>query len=124
VRLLLDTNVFLWWWEGSPRLPVRVRDLIRDSGNDIAVSIASLWEIAIKRALGKLDFRGDFQEVMTEEAFDLLAITYGHLRVLADLPRNHGDPFDRLLIAQSLAERMPIATADRAFAAYEVEILW
>lgn len=124
MRLLLDTNAFLWWREGSSRLPARISDLIRDSDNDVAVSIASLWEISIKRALGKLDFRRDFEEVMAEEAFDLLALSYGHLRVLADLPRHHGDPFDRLLIAQSLAERMPIATADRAFAAYEVEILW
>jgi PIN domain nuclease of toxin-antitoxin system len=124
VRLLLDTNAFLWWREESPRLPTRVRDQIRDPDNDIVVSIASLWEVAIKRGLGKLQFFEDFEEVMKEEEFDLLAITHGHLRVLGDLPQHHRDPFDRLLISQCLAERIPIVTGDRAFAAYSVEIVW
>jgi PIN domain nuclease of toxin-antitoxin system len=124
VRLLLDTNAFLWWREDSPRLPSRVADQIRDPGNDIVISIASWWEIAIKCGLGKLEFVEDFAEVMTDEEFDLLTVTYDHLRVLGDLPQHHRDPFDRLLIAQSLAERIPIITSDRAFAAYSVEIVW
>ena len=124
MRLLLDTNPFLWWREGSTRLPAGVSDQIRDPNNEIVVSIASLWEIAIKRALGNLRFPEDFEAVMAEEEFDLLDVTYAHLRALGDLPRHHRDPFDRLLIAQSLAERIPIVTADPAFAAYAVEIVW
>lgn len=124
MRLLLDTNAFLWWRAGSPRLPARVSSQIGDSHNDIVVSIAALWEIAIKRGLGKLRFLEDFEEVMADEAFDLLNITYAHLRVLSDLPQHHRDPFDRLLISQSFAERIPIVTNDRAFAAYGVNMVW
>jgi PIN domain nuclease of toxin-antitoxin system len=124
MRLLLDTSAFLWWRDDSPRLPARVSDQIRDPDNDIVVSIASLWEIAIKRGLGKLRFLEDFERVMTEEGFDLLTVTYPHLRVLGELPLHHRDPFDRLLISQSLADRLPVATNDRSFAAYPVEIVW
>jgi PIN domain nuclease of toxin-antitoxin system len=124
VRLLLDTNTFLWWRAGSPRLPARVTDQINDPTNEIVVSVASLWEITIKRALGKLRFLEDFEQVMADEEFDLLSIAYAHLRVLGDLPQHHRDPFDRLIISQSLDERIPVATNDRAFAAYGVQIIW
>ena len=124
MRLLLDTNALLWWRTGSSRLPAGVSDQISDPDNNIVVSITSLWEIAIKRGLGKLRFLEDFEEVMADEPFDLLNITYAHLRVLGDLPQHHRDPFDRLLISQSVAERLPIVTNDRAFAAYGVAIVW
>ena len=124
MRFLLDTNTFLWWRSGSSRLPTRVSDQIGDPNNDIVVSLASLWEIAIKRMLGKLRFLEDFEEVITDEGFVLLNITYAHLRMLGDLPQHHRDPFDRLLISQSLAERVPIITNDRAFSAYGVGIIW
>jgi PIN domain nuclease of toxin-antitoxin system len=124
LRLLLDTNAFIWWRDESPRLSKRAREQIENSGNAIAVSAASLWEITIKRALGKLTFLQDFEAVLAEEGFDLLPITHRHLRSLAELPFHHRDPFDRLLIAQALAEQIPIATADRRAAAYSVEILW
>ena len=124
MRLLLDTNALLWWRSGSPRLSSLVSDQISNPDNDIVVSIASLWEIAIKRVLGKLRFLEDFKEVMANEEFNLLSITYAHLRVLGDLPQHHRDPFDRVLISQSFAERIPIVTNDRAFTAYAVEIVW
>jgi PIN domain nuclease of toxin-antitoxin system len=124
VRLLLDTSAFLWWRDESPRLPSHVTSHIRDPDNDIIVSIASWWEIAIKRGLGKLRFLEDFEEVMAEEQFGLLTVTYRHLQVLGDLPLHHRDPFDRLLISQSLAERIPIVTNGRAFAAYAIETVW
>jgi PIN domain nuclease of toxin-antitoxin system len=123
VRFLLDTNAFLWWRSGSGRLPTRVSDQIGDPDSDIVVSIASLWEIAIKRGLRKLRFIEDFETVMTDEGFALLNITYAHLRALGDWPQHHRDPFDRLLISQSLAERIPIVTNDRAFTAYGVGII-
>lgn len=124
MKLLLDTNTFLWWRAGSPGLPARVTDQINNPANEILVSIASLWEIAIKRALGKLRFPEDFEQVMADEEFDLLGIAYAHLRVLGDLPQHHRDPFDRLIISQSLGERIPVATNDGAFAAYGVQIVW
>jgi PIN domain nuclease of toxin-antitoxin system len=124
VRLLVDTNALLWWRDESSRLPPRVSDQIRDPDNNIVISIISFWEISVKRTLGKLRFIEDFEEVMADEAFDLLTVTYAHLRLLGDLPQHHRDPFDRLLIAQALAERIPIVTADRAFAPYGVDIVW
>jgi PIN domain nuclease of toxin-antitoxin system len=124
VRLLVDTNAFLWWRDGSPRLRDRASREIRDPDNDIVVSIVSFWEITIKRTLGKLRFLEDFEEVMAEEGFALLKLGYPHLRHLSDLPRHHRDPFDRLLIAQALAEHIPMVTDDRAFAPYGVQIVW
>lgn len=124
MRFLLDTNALLWWRAGSPRLPTEVSTRIGDPDNEIVVSIASLWEIAIKRGLGKLRFLEDFEDVMAGEEFALLNITYAHLRVLGDLPLHHRDPFDRLLISQSVAERISIVTNDRAFAAYGVATVW
>jgi PIN domain nuclease of toxin-antitoxin system len=124
MRLLLDTNAFLWWRDASPRLSARTADQIRDPANQIVVSIASFWEIAIKRSLGKLRYLEDFEEVMAEENFSLLTVAYVHLRALEQLPRHHGDPFDRLLIAQSISEDIPIATTDRAFTRYNAATFW
>jgi PIN domain nuclease of toxin-antitoxin system len=124
VKVLLDTNALLWWRSGSSRLPTRVSDEISDPDNNIVVSIASLWEIAIKRGLGKLRFPENFDEVMAEEEFDLLTITYAHLRMLGGLPQHHRDPFDRMMVAQALAEGIPIATSDRVFTSYGVQIVW
>ena len=124
MRLLLDSNTFLWWRAGSEKLTERAERMIGDTDNDTAVSVVTLWEIAIKRGIGKLRFLEDFEAVMTEEAFDLLPISYAHLRTLETLPMHHRDPFDRLLIAQALAEGIPIATGDRVFAAYGVQVIW
>jgi PIN domain nuclease of toxin-antitoxin system len=124
MRLLLDTNAFLWWRDASPRLPDRVRDEIGDPQNEIVVSIVSFWEIAIKRGLGRLRFLDDFEAVMAEEEFDLLGINYSHLRSMDGLPLHHRDPFDRLLISQSIAENLPVATDDKIFARYRVSTYW
>jgi PIN domain nuclease of toxin-antitoxin system len=124
MRLLLDTNAFLWWRDESPQIPIKVRDEIRDPANDVVVSIVSFWEITIKRGLGKLRYLEDFEEVMAEEEFALLGVKYAHLRALEGLLLHHGDPFDRLLIAQSITESLPIVTNDRAFALYDVKTLW
>ncbi len=124
MKLLLDTNAFLWWRDASPRLSAHARDAIGDPDNDILVSIVSLWEITIKRALGKLQFLHDFEHVMAEEEFTLLPVGYPHLRSLDGLPQHYGDPFDRLLIAQSIAEGIPVVTNDPAFARYGAPIIW
>jgi len=124
MRVLLDANSFLWWVTGSPRLSATARDAIADGDNETFVAIGSLWEIAIKRSLGKLRFPHEFETVLRDEGFGLLPIAYAHLRTLDALPQHHRDPFDRLLIAQALAEHIPIATADQSFAAYGVGILW
>ena len=124
MRLLLDANSFLWWVTGSTRLSQIARRAVVDEANDALVAIGTLWEISIKRSLGKLSFPHDFETVMRDEEFDLLTVTYTHLNILEALPLIHRDPFDRLLIAQALSEGIPVVTADRRFAAYGVQVVW
>ena len=124
MRLLLDAHAFLWWVTDSSRLSDEARGAISEPANDIAIGIGSLWELAIKRTLRKLDFPFDFEVVLRDEGFDLLAINYGHLRALEHLPLHHGDPFDRLLIAQATTEKLSIVTNDRAFSHYDVSVVW
>lgn len=124
MRLLLDTHALLWWRDASPRLSGKAADAIGDGANEIIVSSATLWEIVIKRSLGKLRFPDDLEEVIREEEFGLLQITFPHLQALDGLPRLHRDPFDRLVIAQALAEGIPIITGDDVFRPYGVGILW
>jgi PIN domain nuclease of toxin-antitoxin system len=124
VRLLLDAHSLLWWVTESPRLTTTARDAIADPANDVVIGIGALWEIGIKRSLGKMHFPFDFESVLGDEAIGILPIVFAHLRVLDGLPAHHRDPFDRLLIAQALAEGIPIVTADRAFAGYGVTVVW
>jgi PIN domain nuclease of toxin-antitoxin system len=124
MRLMLDTQVLLWWRDAARPLSRRARAEIADAGNEIVVSIVSLWEITIKRALGKITFPDDLEVVLQEERFTLLSISFQHLRALDALPHLHRDPFDRLLLAQSLAERLPILSIDRRFAAYGATLIW
>lgn len=124
MRLLLDAHSFLWWVAGSARLSDAARDAIADPANDVVIGIGALWEIGIKRSLGKMHFPFDFETVLVAENFGTLPIALAHLRALDALPRLHRDPFDRLLIAQALAEGISIATGDRAFAPYGVKIIW
>jgi PIN domain nuclease of toxin-antitoxin system len=124
VRLLLDTHTLLWWRDDSPRLSSRARSEIADATNEILVSVATLWEISIKRVLGKLSFPDDLEEVVREESFGLLTISFQHLRRLETLPGLHRDPFDRMLVAQALTEGAPLVTNDRALLAYGAPTLW
>jgi len=96
----------------------------RIEGADVTVSVASLWEIAIKTALGKLDAPDDLPARVGEMGFEMLPVEPDHAWAVRSLPHHHSDPFDRLLIAQAQAERMPIVTADPAFAAYDVPVVW
>jgi PIN domain nuclease of toxin-antitoxin system len=118
VRVLLDTHVFLWTLSGSPRIEP-VRDLILSEESDVYVSAASLWEIAIKSSLGKL--KADVVELRAASrasGFGELPVTGLHAEALAQLPRHHTDPFDRLLVAQAMAEPMRLLTADTRLAGY------
>jgi PIN domain nuclease of toxin-antitoxin system len=124
VRLLLDTHVLLWWREDSPHLSPRARSQISDSANVILVSIASFWEIVIKRSLGKLRFPDDLEAMMREEAFGLMQISFQHLRRLETLPGLHRDPFDRMLVSQALIEGTPLVSNDPALPPYGVPTFW
>ena len=122
MRLLLDTNAFIWWVGDDPRLGPSARSIIADSENDVFVSAASAWEISIKRAKGKLGF-GDVETALEAHAFEPLAIELEHGVAAGDLPPHHRDPFDRVLIAQARRESLAIVTADDAFALYDVDIV-
>lgn len=91
---------------------------------DVTVSIVSLWEIAIKASLGKLETPKDLPERVEELGFELLGVTPDHARQVRSLPHHHGDPFDRMLVAQAQLERLPIVTADAAFDDYDVVVIW
>ena len=128
MRLLLDTHVFLWWVEGSRSLPAKAAKLIADQQNECLLSLASVWELAIKSSLGKIKLarsvRGYVVEHVAANAFGLLDIRIAHLGLVEALPAHHGDPFDRLLIAQALEEDIPIVTADPIFKRYGVKRVW
>jgi len=125
VRLLLDTHLLLWAVASSKRLPPAVRDLLEDSSNDAYFSAASIWEIAIKSALERKDFIVDL--VALERALPAmglieLPVSAAHAVRVARLPRLHQDPFDRLLIAQSIAEPLTLVSNDAVLARYSADI--
>ena len=121
MNLLLDTHLLLWAAGAPDRLPAVARDLIKDPGNILIFSVASLWEIAIKRGLGRDDFRVDprlLRRGLIDNGYAELAITSEHVVTVDSLPPLHRDPFDRLLIAQATAEGVTLLTSDKALAAY------
>jgi PIN domain nuclease of toxin-antitoxin system len=124
VRLLLDSHAFVWWAENNPALSSTARIAIADPENEVLVSVAGAWELVIKARLGKLPLPDDVETMMIRQGFSLLAISFIHLRRYATLQLHHKDPFDRMMIAQALAEGIPIATADRRFSAYGVQVMW
>jgi len=121
VRLLLDTNSFIQWHAGKLR-PAAVRTVRR--AELVAVSAITAWEIAIKRAVGKLRMDDLVEDVVARNAFVALPVTVRHGDRLRSLPLHHGDPFDRLLIVQALDEGLTILTSDRAFEPYRVPVEW
>ena len=127
MRLLLDTHVLLWWLIGSDRLGGNAREAIADLANTVYVSAASIWEIAIKRAQGKLPVPPDVSTwlpaEMTAYSFLAVPITVDHAAAVEHLPPHHRDPFDRLLIAQAQAEQLTLVTSDAAISRYDVALL-
>jgi PIN domain nuclease of toxin-antitoxin system len=121
VRYLLDTQAVLWLAHGDRRVRQSLRDEILTS--EAWVSIASLWEIAIKRAIGKLEVADDFPDWVAEAGFPLLPIAVGHVWATRSFPLHHRDPFDRLLASQALAEGLTVVTSDPAISLYGCNIL-
>jgi len=124
VRLLLDTHVLVWWLAGGARLPARARELVRDPANEAFFSAASIWEVAIKSALGKIRVHpGEMVAALGESGIHELPVTANHAAHVFSLPDHHHDPFDRLLVAQCTAESMRLLTVDRALAPYGADVI-
>ncbi|KAF3888257.1 MULTISPECIES: type II toxin-antitoxin system VapC family toxin [Nostocales] len=128
MRLLIDTHIFLWYILDEQKLSITARTLVDDNNNEILLSTPSIWEMAIKQSTGKLGLKQPFHELIEQQLslndFSALNISINHLAVVVTLPFLHRDPFDRLLIAQSIVEEVPILSADSAFDAYSIQRLW
>jgi PIN domain nuclease of toxin-antitoxin system len=128
VRCLLDTHTFLWAASNSARLSPTARDLIEDANNTPFVSMASLWEIAIKLSTGKLSLDVSFAELAFEKpaahGIAILPTHLQHLEIVTRLPFHHRDPFDRLLVAQALVEELPLVSSDTMLDSYGIERFW
>lgn len=127
MKVILDTHAFLWFVFGDRRLGTRFRQIIENRENEIFFSIANLWEIAIKNGKGNLGLKAPFLEFIDvnilREGIAILEITLNHLDNLQRLPFHHRDPFDRLIIAQSIGENIPIITVDPKFKLYGVSLI-
>ena len=123
MNLLLDTHALLWWLDDKPTLSAEARDAIADGSNLVFVSAVVIWEVRIKQSLGKLQLPSNFREVLDSQAFDELPLTVDHAHRLAELPPLHRDPFDRMLVAQAMAERLTIVTRDPDIPRYPVRTL-
>lgn len=120
MRLLLDTHAFVWWDAKDSRLPARMHEAIASAENQVFVSAVSVWEIALKRASGKLAFAGSAAKAIEAHRFLSLPITTEHAEWAGSLPQLHSDPFDRMLIAQANLEGMPLVTVDPQILRYPV----
>ena len=123
MRLLLDTNVLLWWLDDAPRLAGEARERIADPRTIVYASAVTAWEITIKRALGKLEIPEGWSEVVMAEPIRRLFVTWEHTLEVGSLPDLHSDPFDRLLVAQARVEEMTLVTGDDIVTRYDVKTL-
>jgi PIN domain nuclease of toxin-antitoxin system len=124
LRLLLDTHAALWWLSADERIGAEAARQLRDDTNHVLLSAAVVWEVAVKRSLGKLEAPGDFVETMRSGGAHALAVTVEHAAAVEQLPWHHRDPFDRMLVAQAHIERAAIVSRDPALAPYGVAIVW
>lgn len=122
---LIDTHALLWWWDDDPRLSPIAREVFEDPRAPLTVSAATLWEIAIKRGLGKLRVPDDYPHLLELQGFETLPVHATHAHAVARLPvTDHRDPFDRMLVAQARVETMPIISADARLDQYNIARLW
>lgn len=118
MNVLLDTHLLLWWLNDSDDLSGRAREIISSPGNTIFISAVTLWEIRLKQSLGKLTLPSGFEAAWADGSFEPLPLTAAHTCGIGGLPWHHRDPFDRMLVAQAVAEGLTFLTADRTLTAY------
>ncbi len=123
MRLLLDTHTLIWWLANNNSLREEAKKEIAEANNQVFVSAASAWEIAIKKSIGKLKAPNDLADQIENKRFTPLAIDINHALAVEELPLHHQDPFDRILIAQAMYEQLTIVTRDRKFNIYNIAIL-
>ena len=128
MKLLWDTHCFLWFIMGDKQMSPRVRQLIETEGNQSLLSVASLWEIAIKISIGKLTLGQPFEILIPHQlasnGIQILNIAIEHFSQVSSLPFHHRDPFDRLIIAQAIVEKIPVLSIDAVFDNYAVQRVW
>jgi PIN domain nuclease of toxin-antitoxin system len=127
MELLLDTHALIWFINGDVKLPENSIKLIKNINNRCFVSIASLWEIAIKTTINKLEILGGFNnlsKLLKQNDFEIIPISFEHLQKLVQLDFHHRDPFDRIIIAQGIVENLTIVTKDEIFSNYIVNTVW
>jgi PIN domain nuclease of toxin-antitoxin system len=127
MNFLLDTHTFIWFINGDKSLSDKVIDKIKDVENQCFFSIASIWEIAVKMKLNKLQLKSGFNKITSfcvENEIEIIPITFEHIQELNQLDFHHRDPFDRLIIAQGIAEKLTVLTKDENFKLYPVKCLW
>lgn len=126
MNLLLDTHIFLWYISGDKQIPKNYLTHINNTNNKCYVSIASIWEIVIKLSVNKLDIRGGFKTIedfLENNDFEVLPINFSHTKTLLSLPLVHNDPFDRIIIAQSISENLTILSKDKKFKDYGIKTI-
>jgi PIN domain nuclease of toxin-antitoxin system len=122
--LLLDSHALLWWQADDPRLGAHVRETMRRPDVPLFFSTASIWELAVKQAQQKLDFPETLLDILIEEDFTELSISSTHALLAGALPPHHGDPFDRMIVAQAQSEGLTVVTRDERIGMYDVPVLW
>jgi PIN domain nuclease of toxin-antitoxin system len=123
MNILLDTHIVLWWLDDAPALSAKARALIADPQNLVFVSAAVIWEIQIKKALGKLEIPDGFRSVMARQPFEYLDINDDHAYAISALPLHHRDPFDRIQVAQAKVERLNFVSHDVRLNRYDIPII-
>ena len=127
MNVLLDTHTMIWFFEGADELSPTALKAIENDGNICFVSIASIWEIAIKLSIEKLKMKVPFEKLsylIWENSFELIPIRFEHTKELISMPYHHKDPFDRLIISQSIIEEMPVVSKDMNFKQYNINQIW
>ena len=123
MNLLLDTHILIWALENNPKLPKLAKEEIINGNNVVFVSTASIWEISIKRTMGKLDVPNNLLQEIEQHRFTLLDIKSYHAQLAGELPNIHKDPFDRMLVAQAILEKLTLVTVDSNIYKYDVKLL-
>ena len=127
MRYLIDTHILIWHGENNPALKSETALLLNDPSNEILVSFASIWEIAIKASIGKLELGfpiGRLEQILSQHGFTIIPFEFRHFEAVSNLPFFHNDPFDRMIIAQAQTENIEIITHDNRFKHYSVKVVW